>query len=220
MGTDRSAIRTLLQEYVPGSFSPDAVEQAMSCLEPFFTRADKGVYDLCKKGELPDLLIAFSFVEATDRPVPPGAKLEYVSFKELEAKAEGKSESENKAVWDKAVTDACPRFRQEIARAFNEKLDAFLGPVMRQRMDDILWPALAEPLWHSFENNYWDSASHLFKMEVRATILEAIELFVGFCVAGEASHMAKLTVIVNTLPYAIVLGRLEGKEDTFITLVD
>ena len=221
MGTDRSAIRSVLQEHMPGSFPPDEVEKVMSGLEPFFSRADKGLYGLAKEGEVPELLILLAFSEATGQPVLLSrAKLEYLSFSTLAASTEGRPASEHQAVWDNAMTNACPRLRQEMGRLYNEKLDAFLGPVMRKCLDDIIWPALAEPLWHSFENNRWDSASHLFKMEVRATILEAIELFIGFCVAGDAPHMAMLSGIIATLPSTVILGRREGTSDTFISLVD
>lgn len=215
MVTDRAAVRELLCDHVP-----DVAGVIMARLEPFFDKAERGLYDLGRFVEISSSELASTLTE-TIGPTQACTNIEYVSFTEL-ARQSGSlaSAKERAAVWDKLAIAANPRFGQQIGRRFDAKLDAYLGSVLRLQIDDVLFKALIEPLWHSFEQNRWDAASDMFKLEVRATVIKAIEYYVGFGIAADHAPMRIFDRCLAVLPQTITLGRLEGTEGTFITLVD
>ena len=213
MVTDRAAVRSLLCEYVP-----EAADLIMDRLEPFFVKAERGTYDLGRFTDVTSMALAASLPDVVGERLE-GVTLEYVSFSRVAESVESLPPAQRAAVWDKLVTTVQPRFGQDIGR-FNDKLDADLGPILRLQIDDLLFKALIEPLWPSFEQNRWDVTSDLFKLEVRATVIKAIEYFVGFGIAGDPEPFRVLDRCLAVLPQTITLGRQEGACNTFITLVD
>jgi hypothetical protein len=210
MATDRAAVKSLLSE--------QGQEKLMERLEPFFQKADRGFYDLADRATALKRMTPAGFRVA--RHPDRGFRVECFSFDDLARQSEAcRTQSIGQAVWDNVVRAAEIRLRQEIGSLYNERMDAYLGPVMRQRVGEVLWPALGFSLWHSFQKNRWDAASQKFKFEFRGLVIRTLEFYVGYSLAGDEETAAGLADLVDVLRDVAVIGRRRGTENVYITVV-
>jgi hypothetical protein len=208
MFSDRSTMHRFLLEHGKGSH--DGVRADLALLEPFFRKADSAMYDVEPASALREDGAASALATAT------GARVEHVMFVSLRTAPMPLRGEAAVAFWDAHAKERSADLKSLLWRRNTGTLEAGLGGNAKVlEFHDLIWKSIGEPLWHSFEQNRWDSTGNALRLVVRANLLEAIMHFAGFILLGDEGRLATLRPLMRLLAATVPIGASRRDESTW-----
>ena len=211
MFSDRSTLHGFLLENGKGPC--DDVRADLGLLEPFFRKADSAMYDVAPAGTMHEENAASALSVAT------GARIDRVAFVSLRHGPLPLRGNAAMAFWDDHAKERSADLKSLLWRRHTGTLEAGLGAQSKVlEFHDLVWKSIGEPLWHSFEQNRWDSTGSSLRLIIRANLLEAIVHFAGFILLGDQDRLATLRPLMRLLTATVPIGASLYDESTWVCI--
>ncbi|HTK04972.1 MAG TPA: hypothetical protein VL500_05275 [Candidatus Eisenbacteria bacterium] len=208
MFSDRSTMHRFLLEN--GAGPAENIRADLVLLEPFFRKADSAMYDVAIAGAVHPEGAASALSAAT------GALVERVIFLSLRHGPNPLRGEAAEAFWNDHARERSADLKSLLWRRHTGTLEAGLGAQSKVlEFHDLVWKSIGEPLWHSFEQNRWDSTGSSLRLIIRANLLEAIVHFAGFILLGEEERLATLRPLMRLLSATVPIGASRNDENTW-----
>ena len=199
MFSDRSTLHHFLLERCKGD--RERVIADLAILEPFYRKADTQMYDVAPSAALSAQAAAEAIAEAT------GARIERIDFLSLRRGAFPLRGDAAVAFWESQVRELSADVKSMLWRRNTGAMEAgFGGEKNVLEFHDLVWKTIGEPLWHSFEQNRWETTGHKLRLIVRANLLESVKQFTGFMLLGVEERLASLRPLMRLMATAMPIG--------------
>lgn len=208
MFSDRSTLHHFILERGKGERS--RVRADLALLEPFFRKADAQMFDVAPSARVNAGDAAAAIAEAT------GALIEGVEFLSLFGGPSPLRGEAAVAFWEAQVRELSADVKSLLwRRNVGEMESGFGGEKNVLEFHDLIWRTIGEPLWHSFEQNRWETTGHKLRLIVRANLLETVKQFAGFILLGEEDRLASLRPLMRLMTAVMPIGAKGGDERTW-----
>ena len=184
----------------------------LALLEPFFRKAEAGMFDLAPAGALRHDRTAATLSIAT------GVEIAKISFVSLEGGAKPLCGAAAEAFWEAHARELSADVKGYLWRRNMGVFEAVLGRDRQARLEKILWHTIGEPLWHSFEKNRWDEIGNQLRLVIRANVLETLLQFTGFLLLGDERRLATLRPLLVLMDSAMPVGERRDAVGTWTTI--
>lgn len=190
-----------------GDIRPD-----LALLEPFFRKAEAGMFDLAPAAEQRIDAAAASLSNAT------GADIASVSFLSLEDGAKPLRGEAAAAFWEAHARELSADVKGYLWRRNMGALETALGRELLFGLEHVLWRAIGEPLWHSFEKDRWNDTGNALRLVIRANLLETLLQFTGFLILGDERRLESLRPLVRLMATAMPIGERRDTPGAWTTV--
>lgn len=113
--------------------------------------------------------------------------------------------------------DTCSLLKTSVFERFVIPLERAMGPEEYHVLSETFMRTLGEPIWHSFENEYWEEVGYDLMLGVRALVLMSVHAFIGHVVWGDGDLACALHPFVRILTSCIPYGTsADGSEALII----
>ncbi|HTM67734.1 MAG TPA: hypothetical protein VL426_00390 [Candidatus Binatia bacterium] len=205
MFSDRSTLHHFLLER--GKGERGRVRADLALLEPFFRKADAAEYDVSHASRVEPQKAAEAIAEAT------GADIERVDFLSLRTGPSPLRGDAAVAFWESQVRELSADVKSLLWRRNTGAMEeGFGGEKNVLEFHDLIWQTIGEPLWHSFEQNRWESTGHKLRLIVRANLLEAVKQFSAFMLLGAEERLVSLRPLMRLMAEAMPIGARNGND--------
>ncbi len=172
----------------------------LDALEPFFRKAEAGEYDLVPADDALKQDAAEAIVIASGESV---ARIECVSLARGGLPLTGPARA---AFWEAHARDLTVDLKRALWRRHEAAIGSVLPADRREHLERVIWRAIGEPLWHSFEENRWDDTGHELRLVIRANVLSAFLHYACFLLLGDEQRVEAMLPLMRLMSRSLPLG--------------
>ncbi|HSD12828.1 MAG TPA: hypothetical protein VLC10_04680 [Patescibacteria group bacterium] len=207
MLSDKRSLFDFLIDGRPGGGSD--VRGHFAALEPFFRKAEAGEYDLVPADELRHDEAAEAISVASGADV---SRIACVSLSHGASPLIGRARAD---FWEAHARDLSIDLKLALWRQHECILGTAISAERRQRLERVIWHAVGEPLWHSFEQNRWDETGTDLRLVIRANVLAAFLHYAGFVLLGNERRVESLLPLLRLMSRTLPLGERADEPGTW-----
>ncbi|MEY4744519.1 MAG: hypothetical protein RL272_464 [Candidatus Parcubacteria bacterium] len=202
--------RALFDFLIGGRLKPDCdVRAHLAALDPFFRKAESGEYDLLPSERVDPRDAADAISAAT------GVDIRRIAFVSLAGGASPLAGDARVAFWSAHSRGLSDDLKRALWRLHSGILGSAIPDSRRSRLERVIWHAIGEPLWHSFEQNRWDATGNDLRLVVRANVLGAFLHYSEFVMLGNEHRIESLKPLMALMPGALPIGERADEPGTW-----
>lgn len=171
-----------------------------AALDPFFRKAEAGEYDLVPADDLK----ADEAAEAI--AIASGAEVGRIACVSLSRGASPLVGAARAAFWEAHARDLSLDLKAALWRRHDAALVNAIPADRRHHLERVIWHAVGEPLWHSFERNRWDETGIDLRLVIRANVLAAFLHYACFVFLGNEARVDAMLPLMRLMTRTLPLG--------------